>query len=266
MKILLTAALALLFALPVHAQLAPHDDSGMTYGHVHLNVSDIELHKELWAEHFDGELVERGPLTVLKFPGMLVALSGRAPTGGSGGSVMNHLGFKVRDMQAVLDKWRAAGYEVDSEFTGAEGSPNAFVIAPDDIRIELQEDTEQRQDIIGYHIHFNTPDYVELLEWYVDIFGLVPYQRGTITTTANAPGLNLSFGGAPGPLAPTQGRAIDHIGFEVRDLAGYIRKLEARGITLDTPYREIPAIGLNIAYLTDPVGTRIELTEGYVDY
>jgi predicted fused transcriptional regulator/phosphomethylpyrimidine kinase len=37
-------------------------------------------------------------------------------------------------------------------------------------------------------------------------------------------------------------------------------------VKFDTPYRQIPEIGLNIAYLTDPAGTYIEVTEGYTGY
>jgi catechol 2,3-dioxygenase-like lactoylglutathione lyase family enzyme len=266
MRPVLIAAVLLAVGLPAHAQLAPFDGAGMTYGHVHLNVSDLELHKALWIEHFGGELVERGPLTVVKYPGMLVALREREPTGGSQGSVMDHFGFKVRDIEGILAKWREAGYEVQSEFTGAEGFPNAYIVLPDGIRLELQQDPAQEEDVIGYHIHFITPDYEELMAWYVENFGVVPFQRGTIATTANAPGMNLSFGDADGATAPTQGRAIDHIGFEVRNLQATIRGLESRGITLDVPYREVPSIGLNIAYLTDPSGVYIELTQGYVDY
>jgi hypothetical protein len=34
-------------------------------------------------------------------------------------------------------------------------------------------------------------------------------------------------------------------------------------VTLEMPYREMPQLGgLKIAFLTDPEGTRIELTEG----
>ncbi len=265
-KLLLTAALTLSLASPAYAQLAAPDDAGMTFGHVHLNVSDLELHKALWLEHFGGELVERGPLTVIKYPGMLLALRERAPTGGSQGTVMDHFGFKVRDIDAILASWRAAGYDVQSEFTGAEGFPNAYVVAPDGVRVELQEDPMQREDVVGYHIHFITPEYEELMGWYVETFGVVPFQRGTIATTANAPGMNLSFGDSEMAGAATQGRAIDHIGFEVEDLAATIRGLEALGVTLDVDYREVPSIGLNIAYLTDPSGVYIELTEGYDDY
>ena len=60
----------------------------------------------------------------------------------------------------------------------------------------------------------------------------------------------------------TQGRALDHIGFEVKGLEAFIKKLEAQGIKLASPYRQVPALGIAIAFITDPWGTYIELTEG----
>src|SRR3954462_10057666 len=106
------AATALLCAMtsPAYAQLAAPNEAGVAYGHVHLNVRDIEVHKKMWAEQFGGIVVQKGPLTAIKFPGMLIALRQAEPTGGSIGTVMDHFGFKVRDLAAVLAKWRAAGY------------------------------------------------------------------------------------------------------------------------------------------------------------
>jgi hypothetical protein len=50
----------------------------------------------------------------------------------------------------------------------------------------------------------------------------------------------------------------------VRNLEEYCKKLEAEGVAFDTPYRVIPQLkGLKIAYILDPIGTRIELTEGF---
>ena len=57
-------------------------------------------------------------------------------------------------------------------------------------------------------------------------------------------------------------RAIDHIGFDVENLDSVVRMLEARGIALDGPVRQVPGSALKVAFLTDPWGTRIELTEG----
>lgn len=268
MRLLLSAALAVSLAAPSAAsgQVAPYDDSGMTFGHVHLNVSDLELHRQLWVDVFGAEVVERGPLTVMKWPELLLILSEREPTAGSEATVMDHFGFKVRDIEAVLDRWREAGYDVQAEFTGAEGFPNAYVVLPDSVRVELQQDPELSEEVVGYHVHWFTPEYEELLDWYIDVFGVERYQRGSIATTANAPGMNLSFGDSETPRMPTRGTAIDHIGFEYRDLEAFVRELEAAGIELDTPIREIPDLGLKIAFLTDPSGVRVELTEGLDEY
>jgi catechol 2,3-dioxygenase-like lactoylglutathione lyase family enzyme len=263
---LLTVALALTFAAPAHAQLAPPNAAGITYGHVHLNVKDIELHKKLWVDHFGGVVVQKGPLTAVKFPGMLIALRQAAPTGGSAGTVMDHFGFKVRNLPEILAGWRAAGYPVTEEFIGAEGFPNAYLMGPDDTRIELQEDKALPVKASAYHIHFLTPNFVKLLDWYVETFSLVQRKRGTIETTADAPGMNLSFATSKTPTVGTRGRTIDHIGFEVQNLAAFCRKLEARGIKFDVPFREVPAVGLKVAYITDPAGVYIELTEGYAQY
>ncbi len=266
MRPLLISALLLTLAGPAHAQLAPHNAAGVTYGHVHLSVSDIELHKKLWVEHFGGVVVQKGTLTVVKLPNMLIAFRPTAATGGSRGTVMDHFGFKVQNLADVLTKWRAAGYEVTREFVGSEGFPNAYLSGPDNIYVELQEDKTLPVKAAGYHIHFLHPDYAKLRDWYVDLFSLTPRSRGKIPTTADAPGMNLSFGTSETPTVGTRGRAIDHIGFEVRDLEAFCKKLEARGIKFVVPFREVPAIGLKIAYITDPNGVYIELTEGYDKY
>jgi catechol 2,3-dioxygenase-like lactoylglutathione lyase family enzyme len=121
-------------------------------------------------------------------------------------------------------------------------------------------------EVSGYHIHFRTPEFEELLDWYVDVFGLEIRPRGRITTTTNAPGMNMSFGDAPEALAPTQGRAIDHIGFELDDLEAFTQQLTEKGIEFNVAYREIGSIELKIAFITDPSGVYIELTEGYDEY
>jgi lactoylglutathione lyase len=266
MRVLLGLLLALSLVGPAHAQLAPANQAGLTFGHVHLNVKDIELHKKLWVEHFGGVLVQKGPLVAIKLPNMLIALRQAEPTGGSEGTVMDHFGFKVQNLAEALAKWRAAGYQVGREFTGAEGFPNAYVTAPDEVRFELQEDKSLPVKASGYHLHFLLADFEKLRDWYVDTFGATPRKRGTIATTADVPGMNLSFATSEKPNIGSKGRSIDHIGFEVKNLKAFCEKLEAKGIKFDVPFRNVPAIGLNIAYITDPAGVYIELTEGYDKY
>src|SRR6185436_19397936 len=60
-------------------------------------------------------------------------------------------------------------------------------------------------------------------------------------------------------------RPVDHIGFEIKNLEAFTKKLEAQGIKLDRPYTKVPQLGIAIAFIKDPWGTNIEMTEGLAD-
>lgn len=266
MRVLSSFLMLLLLAGTAQAQLAVPNEAGLTYGHVHLNVTDMELHKKLWVEHFGGTVVVKGTLTAVRMPNMMVVLTDRDPTGGSQGTVMDHFGFKVRNIATFLAKWRAAGLPVGREFIGAEGQPNAYVMMPDDVYVELQEDQALPVEISPYHIHFYTPEFESLLAWYTELLNIEVRPRGSITSTTNVPGMNLSFANSNEPRLATKGRSIDHIGFEVDDLEAFCKLLEAKGIAFDVAYRDVPTIGLKIAFITDPSGVYIEFTEGFDEY
>jgi hypothetical protein len=81
---------------------------------------------------------------------------------------------------------------------------------------------------------------------------------------ADLPGMNLNFSVPTvpaGPSAPTRGRSLDHIGFEIVGLEDFCRELESDGVVFDRPYRRVSGT-LAVATLTDPWGTTIELSEG----
>ena len=262
MKRLLGIFVLAAMASPAYAQLAPPNKDGLTFGEMAINVRDVEANKKFWVEQFDGVVVEKAGVTAVKFPGMLLIINKAEPVGPSLGDVLDHFGFKVKDTAATSARLKAAGLDVQPPFTGAEGFPNAYATTSDGVRIELQEDKTMKENVIAYHMHFLTPDYVKLMDWYVQTFNLEPFKRGSIATTANAPGMNFSFGNARMPAVATKGRAIDHIGFEIKNLEAYCKKLEAKGIKFDVPYHTDARTGLKSAFLTDPWGTYIELTEG----
>ena len=103
-------------------------------------------------------------------------------------------------------------------------------------------------------------------DWYAEVFDAVPRARGTLPHTADVPGMNLSFNAPRDERAPTQGRAIDHVGFEVDGLEGFCEYLAARGVEFQVPYRYIDSIELAIAFFVDASGVRVELTEGLDEY
>jgi len=64
----------------------------------------------------------------------------------------------------------------------------------------------------------------------------------------------------------TKGRMLDHIGFEVRNLEAFCKRLEASGVKFVRPFRKTPGDPVATAMLVDPWGTSIELTEGLSRY
>lgn len=241
---------------PVMAQLPAPNADGVSMGHLHLTVRDLEAHRAFWTA-LGGSPLRVAKMDVYKFPDVFVFCNKGEPSGGTDGSVIGHVGFRVKDLQASLGKWRAAGLKT---LPGAS-THQAFVIAPDEIRIEMTEDPSLDVPIANHHIHFYTASVDDTKSWYVKTFGAKPGKRGPFEA-ADVPGVNLTFSKAPAATAGTKGRALDHIGFEVKDLEPFCKKLEASGVKFDVPYRQIPALGIAIAFFTDPWGTYVELTEG----
>lgn len=270
MKRMLTVVLSVITTLltqtAVEAQLLPPNEAGVTMGHVHLNVSDVEVHKKFWTDHFGATPLAKEGLQGVRVPGMLIVMTKRDPARGTEGTVLDHFGFKVRSLPEMLAGFRAAGVTVQSEFKGNEGFPNVYVVGPDNVRIEMQEDTTLPVRAASHHLHFMLADPMVHRAWYIDKLSLTATRRGTFET-ANASGMNLTFSASKvSPPIGTRGGSLDHIGFEVKDLEAYCRKLEAAGIKLDVPYRKVPNLGIAVAFLTDPSGVYIELTEGLTAY
>jgi catechol 2,3-dioxygenase-like lactoylglutathione lyase family enzyme len=242
------------------AQPAPFNEIGVTMGHWHLASKDVEANKKLFLA-MGGKLYMPGGNPLIMFPGVYINLNlqNEKGDGGTQGSVVNHVGFIVDNVQKRVAQWKAAGVPV------LPGTNNrldqAFVETPDGVRIEILEDKTQSVPIRNEHVHLSLPE-AELPKaqaWYAKTFG------GKVGTRNNAPvvdlpGVQIRFARADTKQAPTRGRVLDHIGFDVKDHAAFVKKLQAEGIKLDEPVRK-SAAGNTITYITDPWGTRIEVVQ-----
>ena len=266
MRCALISLAVILVSSPAMAQLATPNEAGISFAHVHLNVADIELHKTLWTELFDGELLDMAGRAVIRIPGAFVFLTDRAPTARSVGTAVNHIGFKVRDIEAVLAEWRAMGYEVDNEFMGGEGLPQAYITMPNGTRVELAGDPEIPGMSEMHHVHFYSPRNKEMLAWYLDLLGGTARARGTIQDTMDVPGSNLSFSEAAEEVSATQGTAVDHVGIEVEDLDAFAELLRSKGVELQVEPRHVEALDVWIAFFVDPAGARVEVSQGLARY
>jgi catechol 2,3-dioxygenase-like lactoylglutathione lyase family enzyme len=164
----------------------------------------------------------------------------------------------VRSVDEMKAKLTAVGLPTVQEIT----NPKRWVtMLPDAVKVEFTEEPSQRAAIIGHHLHLSTNDLEPLRAWYVKTFGgVAETRRGFPSAVFDGGEINVIQ--APERQVPTKGRSIDHIGFEIKGLEAFCKKLEAAGVTFEVPYREVAQLGLKLAFIVDPVGTRIELTEG----
>src|SRR5260221_14149009 len=105
---------ALLFALTLTAgtaaaQPAPFNATGVTMGHWHLASKDLEANKKIFLA-MGGKLYMPGGNPLIMFPGLYINLNlgTEKGEGGSQGSVVNHVGFIVDNVQARVAQWKAA--------------------------------------------------------------------------------------------------------------------------------------------------------------
>jgi catechol 2,3-dioxygenase-like lactoylglutathione lyase family enzyme len=256
---------ALLFASTLAAgtaaaQPAPFNETGVTMGHWHIISKDVEANKKLFLG-MGGKLYMVGGNPLVMFPGTYINLNlgTEKGEGGSQGSVVNHVGFIVNNVQEQVAKWKAAGVAV------LPGSNNrldqAYVETPDGVRIEILEDKTQSMPIRNEHVHFFLPEaeIPKAQAWYAKTFGGKAGTRNN-APVVDLPGVQLRFAKADTAQTPTRGRVLDHIGFDVKDHQAFVKKIEAEGIKLDEPVRKVPN-GSVITYITDPWGTRIEIIE-----
>ena len=270
------ALLVVLTASSASAQLTAAKEGPIVYGHHHLAVSNVDAHKKFWVDTLGGTLITLSSGTqAIRFPNVFILMRAQAPTGGSKGTSVNHIGFSVPDLAQTLTTIRAGGYRIvtQEEAVAAKeikdgiailstGTVVAYVMAPDDVKVELVEVKAQAQPIALHHVHFFGAKNTEMQAWYAKVFGATPRPGNGQFVSAALPGVTLNFSPSTEPTVGTTGHAIDHIGFEVKNLEAFTRKLQADGIPLSVSYRQVPKTDMWIAFITDPWGTSIELSEG----
>jgi catechol 2,3-dioxygenase-like lactoylglutathione lyase family enzyme len=270
---------ALLLPTAASAQLVAAKEGPIVYGHHHVNATDPAAHKKFWADALGGTVAKVGTdgREVIRIPNVWIFMRTQAAKGSSKGSTADHIGFSVKSLDATLARVKANGFRIATaeespasyNVKGDVANPGpgtrlAFVYGPDEVKVELLEQTGQAEPIQLHHMHFFGEQNTAMRDWYVKVFdaSALPAQANALFISATLPGLRLNFSPSPTPTVATAGRVVDHIGFEVKNLQEFLAKLEAQGIKPSVTYRRVDALGLNIAFIVDPWGTNIELTEG----
>src|SRR6266852_2048318 len=213
-----TVFTALLFASalaasPAAAQPAPFNEVGVTMGHWHIISKDVEANKKLFLG-MGGKLFMVGGNPLMMFPGTYINLNlgTEKGEGGSQGSVVNHVGFIVDNVQKRVAEWKAAGVAV---LPGTNNRPDqAYVETPDGLRIEILEDKNQAMPVRNEHVHLFLPEaeIAKAQAWYAKTFGGKASTRNN-QPIVDIPGVQIRFAKADTAQVPTKGRVLDHIGF-----------------------------------------------------
>ncbi|HVG54171.1 MAG TPA: VOC family protein [Vicinamibacterales bacterium] len=283
MQRIIPVLVTLFLAVPTaraSAQLLAAKEGPIVYGHHHVNATNPAEHKKFWADTLGGTVIKVGTdgREIIRMPNVLIFMREQAAKGGTKGSVHDHIGLSVPNLRQTLDKVKANGYR---NITAADALPGqkvngdivelgtgavsalAYILGPDDVKVEVLEMKAQKEPVKLHHIHFFGHQQAEMRDWYVKVFGATAATTANPNfITANLPGVGLNFSATTTPTAATAGRALDHIGFEVKNLADFLKRLEAQGIKPSVTLRRVDALDVSIAFIVDPWGTNIELSEG----
>ncbi len=277
------ACLALWSVAASWAQLLAPNEVGVSMSHVSTIVRDLDAAKKFWIL-IGGTPVRVGGSDAIKFPGIFVLLQKGEPSGGTVGTIVDHIGFHSPNGGELMAKLKASGVKMDTNAGTRRKSSWGNVYSPDGVKVEILDSTISTAavgisgirapsplsgSIATDHIHFFAPEssLAEIQTWYGKTFGAKPFLDPVSNSqdsvrAGNIPGMELKFSKSAASPEPTKGRALDHIGFEVKNLKEFCERLEASGVKLDQTYSKTRHRGYASAELTDRWGTSIELTEG----
>lgn len=234
------------------------------YGHLHLTATNAQEAADWYSKHFGGASTGFGGATgdgvkidrsiVSDIP--IVIFQKEAGFAGSVGSAVDHIGFSMPDIAGTLAALVADGAKQLGEPVNFGGMDLAFVEDPWGTKIEIIDDPDTRG---MHHIHLHSPDAAATLDWYEMAFGGERAKFKGVLPALKYGQVWLIVQGSKKELAPTKGRAMDHLGWNFPDLDAAAKELKAKGVKFSLDPR--PYKNIKIAFIDGPDGVRIELVE-----
>jgi catechol 2,3-dioxygenase-like lactoylglutathione lyase family enzyme len=254
-----TLGLACVAAAALAAPAAAQTPVMPILDHIHLNVPDQAKAVEWYQKYFGGAPMTEAPDRLMFGDTRLIFLKNDKGQPSSG-SALDHLGFSFADLDAKMREFEAAGVKVVTPVRDVAGLFKlGFVEDPWGTRIEVVQDAEK----LGlHHVHLRAADPVAALAFYKEKFA-----GDSAKLKDRLDGLKLSgvwLLVQRGEAVPSEGHAIDHIGFRTSNLAARTAELKAQSVTFTTEPRPLKLASgtiVNFAYLQGPAGAKIELVE-----
>ena len=257
-----STGLAAACAIVIAGAGAPHAQQAKIepiVDHVHLNVPDQAKGVEWYRKAFGGETMTEAPDRLMFGDTRLIFLKNDKAQP-SAGSVIDHIGFSVTDLDAKVKELEAAGAKVATPARDVPGLFKlAFVDDPWGTRLEIVQDSDK----LGFHhIHLRAPDPAATLAWYKEKFGGETAKLKDRIDGLKYSGVWLLV--QRGDAVPSEGHAIDHVGWRTNDLAAKTAELKGQSIKFTTeprPLKLASGVMVNFAYLEGPSGAKVELVQ-----
>ena len=259
MKQVLTSVCALMTLAAVPARPIADTSIVPVLDHIHLNVPNQAAGVEWYRKNFGGQPTTEAPDRLMFGETRLIFLA-NANGQPSTGSALDHLGFSVANLDAKMKELEAAGAKVVAPAREVTGLFTlAFVEDPWGTRIEVVQDPEK----LGlHHIHLRAPDAAAALAWFKEKFGGESAKLKDRIDGLRYTGVWLLI--QRGDATPSEGHAIDHIGWRTTDLAAKATEFKGQNVKFTTEPRPLRLAGgatVNFAYLEGPAGAKIELVQ-----
>lgn len=250
MKRIAAISLALGLAAGAEAQVLPFNEAGVTMGHHHIMVPDVDAQRKIWVDALGGEPSGNPPLLFVKFPGTFLILSNGNGTEGTHGSALDHFAFNVRDLAGTKAKLAALGVPISNE------SDMRFdAMMPGQLDVHFFSDPNLATPIAHRAVAFASTDPDAERAWWERVLGAKTMTEGN-TQVSTIPGARLFFTQAATAPAPTRGRSLDHTGIGVPDVKAFCDQVAAKGVECELVFNGA------IAMITDPAGVTIEVNSG----
>ena len=227
--------------------------------HIHLNVPDQAAAVAWYRKNFDGVPMSESADRLMFGDTRLIFLKNDKGQPSSG-SALDHLGFSFADLDAKMKELEATGVKIVTPVREVPGLFKlGFVEDPWGTRIEVVQDSEK----LGlHHVHLRAPDTAAALDWYKARFG---GESAKLKDRLDG----LRFSGVwllaqRGDATPSQGHAIDHIGFRTTNLTQTTTDFKAHDVkftTEPTPLRLSGGAMVHFAYIEGPAGAKVELVQ-----
>ena len=238
----------------------------LPYDHIHLNEPAAEA-SAWWEKNIPGgRRITESPNRIM-YGAVRLMFLGATSTGGSQGSVIEHLGFSVPDLDATMKDLATINTKVIEPTKSVPGLfKTATIESPWGTRVQLVQDP----DLIGlHHVQLRMADPEAGYAWLLDKFGgersKIKGQMDSVKYPGTGGFTTVYIVIVKGDSVPSQGRVIDHIGWRsTATIAETKAMLEGKKVELTSQPRPLTLPNgppINYFYVAGPSGTRIELVE-----